>query len=33
MPSSPFKHLTVLLVFGALALWLGLALIRKRFKA
>lgn len=33
MPATPFKHLTVLLVFGALALWIGLGLIRKRFKA
>jgi lipooligosaccharide transport system permease protein len=33
MPLSPVKHLTVLLVFGALALWLGLGLIRKRLKA
>jgi lipooligosaccharide transport system permease protein len=33
MPVSPFKHLTVLVVFGAAALWIGLALIRKRFKA
>ena len=32
-PVSPFKHLTVLIVFGAVALWIGLALIRKRFKA
>ena len=33
MPATPFKHLTVLIVFGAVALWIGLALIRKRFKA
>jgi lipooligosaccharide transport system permease protein len=33
MPAAPVKHLTILLIFGALALWLGLALIRKRFKA
>jgi lipooligosaccharide transport system permease protein len=33
MPVSPVKHLTVLIVFGAGALWIGLALIRKRFKA
>jgi lipooligosaccharide transport system permease protein len=33
MPATPFKHISVLLVFGALALWLGLGLIRKRFKA
>ena len=33
MPATPFKHLAVLVFFGALALWIGLALIRKRFKA
>ena len=32
-PISPGRHLAVLLVFGALALWVGLALVRKRFKA
>jgi lipooligosaccharide transport system permease protein len=33
MPATPWKHLGVLCVFGALALWIGLALVRKRFKA
>jgi lipooligosaccharide transport system permease protein len=33
LPTSPVKHLAVLVFFGALALWIGLALIRKRFKA
>jgi lipooligosaccharide transport system permease protein len=33
MPQAPMRHVLVLVVFGALALWLGLALIRKRFKA
>ena len=32
-PVTPGRHLAVLLVFGALALWVGLALVRKRFKA
>jgi lipooligosaccharide transport system permease protein len=32
-PITPWRHLAVLLVFGALALWVGLALVRRRFKA
>jgi lipooligosaccharide transport system permease protein len=33
MPATPWKHLGVLCVFGVLALWVGLALVRKRFRA
>lgn len=33
MPESPLRYIAVLLFFGAMALWIGLALIRKRFKA
>jgi lipooligosaccharide transport system permease protein len=33
MPESPLRYIAVLLFFGAAALWVGLALIRKRFKA
>jgi lipooligosaccharide transport system permease protein len=33
MPQTPLKHIAILVVFGAFALWLGLGLIRKRFKA
>jgi lipooligosaccharide transport system permease protein len=33
MPQAPLRHLGVLTVFSVLALWLGMALIRKRFKA
>jgi lipooligosaccharide transport system permease protein len=33
MPESPLRHIAILLFFGAMALWIGLALIRKRFKA
>jgi lipooligosaccharide transport system permease protein len=33
MPESPLRKIIVLIIFGAAALWLGLALIRKRFKA
>jgi lipooligosaccharide transport system permease protein len=33
MPVTPLKHIAVLVCFGAVALWIGLALVRKRFKA
>jgi lipooligosaccharide transport system permease protein len=33
MPVSPVKHLVILAAFGAFALWLGLALVRKRFQS
>ncbi len=33
LPESPARSIFVLLAFGSTALWLGLALIRKRFQA
>lgn len=32
-PATPGRYLAVILVFALLALWLGLGLVRKRFKA